>query len=221
MGAHPGAPGPGAPGLDPLVTTGMIKRAEIRKHLRIQQQLKVGTLILVAVLLLAAYPIYLFTRSVSADPVFGELDRLSLPSWAAILHEDAASGSRWCIGECRSRDRTWASEREPEETNTAYVTALQDAGWRPRLEGLCPAVDEGVATCWQRDEYVMDMWVRAPICNVPPPRPTVEGQAPTPERRHPGTPGVEGTPGPPVDPLLCPGSLVTVRVFNAIDYNPE
>ena len=45
-----------------LVTTGMIKRAEIRKHLRIAQQLKVGTLALVAVLVLAAYPVYLFAR---------------------------------------------------------------------------------------------------------------------------------------------------------------
>jgi hypothetical protein len=195
----------------------MIKRAEIRKHLRIQQQLKVGTLALVALLLLAAYPVFVFTRSVAQDPVFGELDSLTLPGWAAVLHEDAASGSRWCIGECRSRDRTWASERAPEETNTVYVTALTDAGWRPRVEGLCPAVDEGLATCWQRDEYVMDMWVRAPICDVPPPRPTVEGQPATPEAT--ASPGA--TPQPEATGLLCPGSLVTVRVFNAIDYNPE
>ena len=75
--------GPGRP--DPLVTTGMIKRAEIRKQLRIQQQLKVGTLALVALLLLAAYPVYLFTRSVAQDPVFGELDSLDLPEWATML----------------------------------------------------------------------------------------------------------------------------------------
>jgi integrin beta 3 len=196
----------------------MIKRAEIRKHLRIQQQLKVGTLVLVAVLLLAAYPIYLFTRSVAQDPVFGDLDRLNLPAWATVLHEDAASGSRWCIGECRSRDRTWASERAPDETNAVYVSALQEAGWRPRTEGLCPAVDEGLATCWRRDEYVMNMWVRAPICNLPPPRPTIEGQAPvTPE----ATPDAAATPDPQATAMLCPGSLVTVRVFNAIDYEPD
>jgi hypothetical protein len=214
----PGGPKPAGPGRpDPLVTTGMIKRAEIRKQLRIRQQLKVGTLALVALLLLAAYPVFLFTRSVAQDPVFGELDSLTLPEWATMLHEDAASGSRWCIGECRSRDRTWASEREPEETNTAYITALTDAGWRPRVEGLCPSVDEGLATCWQRDEYVMDMWVRAPICNVPPPRPTVEGVSPAPEATSPAG----ATPEPQATAALCPGSLVTVRVFNAIDYNPE
>ncbi len=28
-------------------------------------------------------------------------------------------------------------------------------------------------TCWKKDEYVMDMWVRAPICDVPPPRPSI------------------------------------------------
>ena len=66
----------------------MIKRAEIRKHLRIAQQLKVGTLVLVAVLVLAAYPVYLFAREVAQDPVIGELDSLDLPGWANIEHSD-------------------------------------------------------------------------------------------------------------------------------------
>jgi hypothetical protein len=95
--------------------------------LRIQQQLKVGTLVLVALLLLAAYPVYLFTASVAQDPVFGDLDALDLPGWADIQHEDVASGSRWCLEQCRVRQRTWASERKPEETNQAYATALRDA----------------------------------------------------------------------------------------------
>ncbi len=85
VGPAGGGP-PGAPRLaiDPLVTTGMIKRAELRKHLRIQQQLKVGTLALVALLLLAAYPLYLFTTAVARDPVFTALDSLDLPEWAAL-----------------------------------------------------------------------------------------------------------------------------------------
>lgn len=205
----------------------MIKRAEIRKHLRIQQQLKVGTLALVAILLLAAYPVYLFTRAIAQDPVFGELDKLGLPAWATVEHADFASGSRWCIGECRSRDRTWASEREPMETNAAYVTALHDAGWRPRTTGLCPEVEDGFATCWRRDEYVLDMWVRAPICNLPPPRPSLspgdekeadEGE----EASAEGDAGDAAEPDPNASggTLECPGALVTVRVFNAIDYDP-
>jgi hypothetical protein len=201
-----------------MVTTGMIKRAEIRKQMRIAHQLKVGTLVLVAVLLLAAYPIYLFTRAASADPVFGDLDSLDLPEWATIQKEDAASGSRWCIEQCRFRERTWASERKPEETQPVYETALRDAGWRPRTDGVCPPVGEGAATCWQRDEYVMDMWIRAPVCDVPPPRPSIG-----PSAQATAPPAAEGTATAKQDgatPVLCPGSLVTVKVFNAIDYHP-
>jgi integrin beta 3 len=189
-----------------MMTTGMIKRAEIRKHLRIQQQLKVGTLVLMAILLLAAYPVYLFTRGVAQDPVFSDLDALDLPTWATMMHEDAASGSRWCIEHCRFRHRTWASERKPDETNAAYAVALNDAGWRP-YAGDCTPYDEGIASCWQRDEYVMEMWVREPICDVPPPRPSITGVAPA-----------EGvTPGPEQSaPAVCPGALVTVEVSNAI-----
>jgi hypothetical protein len=204
----PGGPGKPGAGDDPLVTTGMIRRAELRKHLRVAQQLKVGTLAVVAMLLLAAYPTYLFTRSVSSDPVFGDLDSLDLPDWANTKHEDAASGNRWCIEQCRFRVRTWASARKADETNDAYDTALRDAGWRPRAEGVCPPVEEGKASCWQRDEYVLDMWVRAPICDIPPPRPPVTpapGQTAAPD------------PGPTAPP--CPGALVTVKVFNAIDYS--
>ncbi len=204
----------GGPKPDLLVTTGMIKRAEIRKQLRIAQQFKVATLIVVAILLLAAYPIYEFTRAATRDPVFGDLDALDLPSWATVQQEDAASGSRWCIGQCRLRERTWASERKPDETQDVYDTALRNAGWRPRNAGLCPEVQEGTATCWQRDEYVMDMWVRAPICDLPPPRPTTSTK-PAGSASRSATPG-GSAPG----AAACPGSLVTVYVYNAIDYHP-
>jgi hypothetical protein len=196
----------------------MIRRAEIRKHLRIAQQLKVGTLVVVALLLLAAYPVYLFTRSVTSDPVFAGLDALDLPGWATQKYTDAASGSRWCIGQCRFRERTWASERKQDETNDAYDAALRKAGWRPRTSGVCPAVTEGKASCWERDEYMMDMWVRVPICDIPPPRPATSPQA-----GATSSPQAGATAAP--DPnasaaATCYGSYVTVKVFNAIDYQP-
>jgi integrin beta 3 len=212
LGGPGAAIGPDGRPVDPLVTTGMIRRAEVRKHLRVAQQLKVATLVVVALLLLAAYPIYLFTRSATSDPVFGDLDSLNLPSWAAIDHKDAASGNRWCIDACRFRTRTWASERKADETNTVYETALRNAGWRPRAQGVCPPVAEGTASCWQRDEYVLDMWIRAPICDIAPPRPTIGADPSASAAPDPNA-------GPP--PATCPGALVTVQVFNAIDYgNP-
>lgn len=183
----------------------MIRRAEIRRQLRIAQQLKVATLVVVAILLLAAYPIYLMTRSATLDPVFGDLDALHLPEWADLQHSDAARGNLWCVRQCRSWDRTWASERTTEETYDAYDAALRDTGWRPREAGICPQVQEGKASCWQRDDYVMDMWVRVPICDVPPARPSASPSV-----------AVEASPGP---SLACPGSLVTMRVFNAVDYD--
>jgi integrin beta 3 len=192
--------------LDPLVTTGMIRRAELRRQLRVAQQLKVATLVVVALLLLAAYPVFLFTRSIAQDPVLGELNGLNLPNWANVQHDDIFSGSRWCIQQCRYRERTWVSQRSPQETNQVYVDALGAAGWRPRTGGICPTVSDGIATCWKRDAYVMDMWVRAPVCDIAPSRPP-GATAPTPSP----LPTANGN---------CAASLVTVKVFNAIDYHP-
>lgn len=211
--AVPPTAGPG-----PLTTTinvAKIKRAEMRRHLKVAQQLKVGTLVVVVALLLAAYPMYLFTRSVAQDPVFKDLDRLDLPGWATVQHSDAAAGSRWCIGDCRRHTRTWASERTPEETGPAYETALFEAGWRPWIDGLCPAVEDGQATCWVRDEYVLQMWVRAPVC--PPTRPTI-----SPQPAGEAGDAAESADPPASAPAVatCPATLVTVKVFNAIDYEP-
>jgi hypothetical protein len=125
-----------------MVSTGMIRRAEIKKQLRVAQQLKMATLTIVAILLLAAYPVYLFVRSGTQDPVFGHLDSLDLPSWAAIRHEDASQGSRWCIGSAGSTS-VRGPRRVQDETNGAYATALSDAGWQPRTEGSCPPAIEG------------------------------------------------------------------------------
>ena len=207
----PRAPGAGPVPADLLVTTGMIKRAEIRRQLRVAQQLKVATLVVVAMLLLLAYPIYELTKAGVKDPVLGQLDSLNLPGWADLRHDDATAGSRWCINQCRFRQRTWESERSPDETNLAYDTALREAGWRPRTDGICPAVQEGTATCWKHDEYVMDVWVREPVCDVPPPR------AGTSARPSAGA-GPSGPAAPP--PPTCPGALVTMKIFNAVDYQP-
>jgi hypothetical protein len=201
-------PGSGPAPADLLVTTGMIKRAEIRRQLRVAQQLKVATLVVVAMLLLLAYPIYELTKAGVKDPVLGQLDSLNLPGWADMRHDDATAGSRWCINQCRFRQRTWESERKPD---LAYDTALREAGWRPRTDGICPAVQEGTATCWKYDEFVMDMWVREPVCDVPPPRASASP-------RPSASPGPSGQAAPSAP--TCPGSLVTMKIFNAVDYQP-
>jgi integrin beta 3 len=200
----PGLPGLGLPGAAPDgMTTGMIRRAELRKQLKIQQQLKGVTLVLVVLLLLLAYPVYLFAQTFAKDPVLAELDGLNLPEWAAYGHTDVVDGSRWCIQECRVRERTWYSERTPDETHPVYATALIDDGWR--LRGGCQqAADDSIFSCWKKDEYVMIMHVMAPIC------------APT---REP-LPGTTESPDPATGSRECPHAEVTVLIMNAIDEEP-
>lgn len=190
-----------------MVTTGMIRRAELRRHMKIQQQLKSITLTLVVLLMLAAYPIYLFTQSLAKDPIVNGLDGLNLPEWARY---DAAwappQGSRWCIPTCLTRQVSWHSERDVTETQAAYAQALLDDGWR-RYEGVCQrAADDSVITCWQKDEFVMMMHVREPFCEEPAPRPTIPGATPT----------AEPTPTRPA----CPEALITMYVWNAVNYQP-
>jgi hypothetical protein len=95
---------------------------------------------------------------------------------------------------------SWESQKSPEETDPAYRHALEEAGWRERTQGACPRAAEGIASCWQKDEYVMNMWVRAPICELPPPRPTT-GNTPA-----------------PTPTATCPQALVTMQVYNSISY---
>lgn len=188
-----------------MVTTGMIRRAEIRKQIKINQQLKGITLVLVVVLLLAAYPVYLFTRTFAQDPVFMGLDGLNLPEWAAYEHDDAAEGSRWCIGECRARQRTYLSEQDPLSTQPVYAEALLADGWRLRQENCPPSSEQSVITCWYKDEYVMLLHVYVPSassCEVPPSREPIPGMTLPPATSS---------------NRICPASFVTMYISNAID----
>jgi hypothetical protein len=215
--------GPG--GFGPPARPSAKQRAQLRRQARLARAMKMTTLTVVALLLLGGFPVYLGVKSVAKDPVFAALDALALPSWAAAGEpKDNSRGNRWCIGECRLRDRTWQSDKGPTDTQAAYFHALTQAGWRPRTEGCPDHAKDGIASCWHRDEYVLDLWVRAPICDQPPPRP-IPGASrpaanPTPSG---GTTGgsTSGAGGGEVTSDECPGALVTVKVYNAIDYHPS
>lgn len=166
--------------------------------------LRVATLILVALAVVGAPAAFFVIREFTRDPVFVELDNLGLPGWAAGKHTDDAAGSRWCVDECRVRQRTWQSARGTTETDMAYVAALKKAGWTTWNVTDCQADGvDGVETCWQRDEYVLDLWVRPIVCDTKPVRPTIgPSQAPSVA---------------PSDPA-CDGSVATVKVSNRISY---
>lgn len=84
-----------------------------------------------------------------------------------------------------------------------YEAALVRDGWRPWQVTRCPEQEaKGSYTCWRRDELTLDLWVREPTC-VPPP---VDGE-----------PAVVPSPDPSTAAQECTGSLVSVKVRNAID----
>ncbi|MFE9657098.1 hypothetical protein [Micromonospora sp. NPDC006431] len=173
--------------------------------MRERRRLRLGILVLVSLVLLGAVPLYFGVRTLSHDPVFDTLDGLDVPSWAAVTTVDNVSGSRWCLQDCRLRERTIESQQGPKETAQAYEQALAKDGWQRWKVARCPEQvpgqpAKGNYTCWRRDELTLDLWVREPAC-VPPP---VDG-APAP------------SPAPSPAAQTCTGSLVSVKVRNAID----
>jgi hypothetical protein len=170
----------------------------------------------VAVLLLGVLPAILFFRASGSDPVFANLDGLALPGWAAVQHEDAASGSRLCVKSCRLRERTWRSTKPAKETDAAFETALSKAGWAHSQTAGCPKLNTGTYTCWQRDQYVLDLWTRDAACSL-------SGVAPSPGAPPPSV-GPSQTAQPPDPaasgpPPTCSGALVTANIGEGIDPN--
>ncbi|MDI5942567.1 hypothetical protein QLR68_31520, partial [Micromonospora sp. DH15] len=106
--------------------------------MRERRRLRMGILALVSVVLLGALPLYFGIRTLSRDPVFDTLDGLNVPGWAATKTVDNVSGSRWCVEECRLRERTVESQRPVEETARAYERALTESGWQQWKVTRCP-----------------------------------------------------------------------------------
>jgi integrin beta 3 len=201
----------GGSGPAPPTTTGEIQpaRSEIRRQLREQRRLKVAALILISLLVLGALPLFFGIRAATRDPVFNALDGLTVPQWAATKIEDDVYGSRWCLIECRFRERTVQSEQGADPTAQAYQQALTGDGWQTWQVKPCPEEPvEGHYTCWRRDELTLDLWVRPPSCSTDPPQagPTVEPPAQE-----------QASPSPGAGPPACAGAVVSIKVRNAID----
>lgn len=196
-----------------VVTAG--RRAELRRQLRQVRRLRILTLVVVTLVIVGAVPLVFAIRAATRDPVFTNLDGLALPEWAATSHQDKARGSRWCIGECRMRERTWESSRGPRETNDVYREALRDAGWRPWSAPGCPgAVGDSLGSCWQFDEYVLALWVGTPPCDPWATRLTGDPAAPA-----GAPPSGEATGAAPVA-SGCPGARVMAKVYERVAFRP-
>jgi integrin beta 3 len=171
--------------------------------MRTQRRLRVVTLLSLAVVVLVVLPALFGLRSASNDPVFGSLDSLGVPSWAAQDVHDNGSGSRWCFMDCRFRERIVQSSKPINDTTAAYTVALKKAGWSHWKVSDCPETAvQGTYSCWKRDEFTLDLWVRQPECAVD----QVAAEAATAP-----LPSDAATPGP-----KCVGSTVSIHVQNAI-----
>ena len=172
--------------------------------MRSQRRLRVVTLLSLAVVVLVVLPALFGLRSASKDPVFGSLDSLDVPSWAAQGVHDNGSGSRWCFIDCRFRERIAQSAKPINDTTAAYATALTKAGWSLWKVSDCPETAmQGTYSCWKRDEFTLDLWVRQPECAVD----QVAAQDPT-----AALPPAAVTRA----PKKCDGSTVSIHVQNAI-----
>jgi integrin beta 3 len=175
--------------------------------MRTQRRLRVVTLLSLAVVVLVVLPAIFGLRSATKDPVFSSLDALDVPSWAATHTEDNGSGSSWCFLDCRFRERQVDSDKEFPETTSAYTTALKEAGWKPWKVAECPEVpvptDQGTYSCWKRDEFTLDLFVRLPDCAID----QVAAQDPN---------TVQSAPATTAPTKKCVGSTVKIQVQSAV-----
>jgi hypothetical protein len=194
------------------------RRSQLRQKIRRARRARLITLAAVAVVLLGVLPTVLLLRDAGKDPALTALDSLNVPGWAAEQHEDAVSGNRWCIDTCRLRERTWRSTKGAKETDPVYQQALIQTGWQPWHSPGCPTGTAGIYTCWQRDQYVLDLWSRNAPCDLSNVAPAPSSGAPSgaPPSGNPSAVPIP-TPTGSEPPPTCSGSLITVKVSDKID----
>ena len=173
------------------------------------------TLITLVVAVVGALPFYFVLRAATRDPVITSLDALAVPEWAVQNKTDNITGSRWCLLDCRYRERSAESVRSIPETAKAYREALLAAGWAPMNVPGCEPSEVDDHTCWRRDEFTLDLTVSDPACKQDKRR-FREGfdVTPSPNADPSASPGASASPTPADD---CTGSAVQIKVFNAID----
>ncbi|HEX5540137.1 MAG TPA: hypothetical protein VFX60_01015 [Micromonospora sp.] len=179
-------------------------RLQLRQQMREQRRLRLAVLITVSLVVLGALPLYFGIRAVGRDPAFSTLDSLAVPGWAATEIDDRVSGSRWCLVDCRLRERTAQSQRPWEETAQAYEQALTAEGWQSWRSEPCPDQPvEGRYSCWRRDELTLDLWVRDRCVRDPEESLLPDESIELDEEESPSDED-------------CDGSVVSVKVRNAV-----
>lgn len=127
------------------------------------ERLRMTVLAIAGAAVLLVFAVLWFGRAFTIDPTRRAVDELEVPAWAAVDAVDETYGSRWCVGECRVRVRTWTSEGTVEDTGHEYWRALLENGWIRADEDQCIG-GEGESGCYLRDELFLELWVVPADC---------------------------------------------------------
>lgn len=127
------------------------------------ERLRITVLVVAGATVLLVVAVLWFGRAFTIDPTRRAVDELQLPDWAATVVGDETYGSRWCLGECRVRMRTWTSEGTVEDTTREFWQAALEAGWIPADDDMC--VDrKAEGGCYVRDELFLELWIAPAAC---------------------------------------------------------
>lgn len=128
------------------------------------ERLRMTVLAVAGATILLVFAVLWLGRAFTVDPTRRAVDELDVPAWAATSVGDETYGSRWCLGECRVRVRTWSSEGTVDDTHREYWMALLEDGWLPAEETLCVG-GRGEGGCYVRDELYLELWVVPVTCD--------------------------------------------------------
>ena len=150
---------------------------EIRRQMRDKRFLRVAAMVGVILVVLGALPLYL--RHPGGRPRPGlRLARLARGEpWAAQQVTDRIDGSRLV----HRRVPVPGADRPLGEGRRGDRAGVRDGARRGRLAGVgtgrgCPEQPvPGQYSCWRRDEFTLDLWVRA--AGLPGPEPAAVGGA--------------------------------------------
>lgn len=132
-------------------------RTELLRHYRRIQRLRLALVGVVVVGLFAAGAIVAGADRLTRDPGFAVLDEVAVPVLDTGSMRERAYGNRWCIGQCRVRERVWDSTAGASTTRDVLGAALEDRGWQPT--GDCEADGHMERLCLRRDEFLLDIWI--------------------------------------------------------------
>lgn len=132
-------------------------RAELLRHYRRIRRLRRAMLGVVAFGLIAVATVAAAGDRLGHDPGFSVLDEVAVPVLDTESAHESVYGNRWCIGQCRVRERVWESTVPVPATRDAIVRTLDGRGWRTAAD--CDVADGVERLCLRRDEFLLDIWI--------------------------------------------------------------